>query len=69
MSARRRYEFADEKVFVADMSLEFDAVGVPTVVWQRAGFDNWHARVRKHKPHGRRRMTRDAVRATVGGVR
>lgn len=23
----------------------------------------------RHKPHGRRRMTRDAVRATTGGVR
>lgn len=23
----------------------------------------------RHKPHGRRRMTRDAVRATIGGVR
>lgn len=69
MSARRRYEYADEKLFVADVVVTEDAVGVPTVVWTRAGFEHWHARVRKHKPAGRRRMTRDAVRATIGGVR
>lgn len=58
-----------EPFFKTEVAIDWDAVGVPTVVWHRAGFYDWSTRVRKHKPSGRRRMTRDAVRATVGGVK
>ena len=58
-----------EPFFKCEADIDWDAVGVPTVVWRRAGFYEWDKRVRKHKPQGRRRMTRDAVRATIGGVR
>jgi hypothetical protein len=61
--------FVYEPFFKADVAVEYDAVGVPTVAWRRTGFYEWEKRVPKHKPKGRRRMTRDAVRATVGGVR
>lgn len=53
-------------LFRCDVAVEHDAVGVPTVVWNRAGFYDWERPLPKHKPKGRRRATRDAVRATIG---
>jgi hypothetical protein len=61
--------YAHEPFFKAEVDVEWDAVGVPAVAWHRAGYYEWDRVVRKHKPQGRRRMTRDAVRATIGGVR
>jgi hypothetical protein len=59
-----------EPFFKTAFTVEWDAVGVPTVSWQRSGFHDWGTRrVPKHKPHGRRRSSRDGVRATEGGVR
>ena len=58
-----------EPFFKTDVTVDYDAVDVPTVRWGRHGFYDWERRVPKHKPHGRRRVTRDAVRATIGGVR
>jgi hypothetical protein len=55
--------------FTVEAAIEWDAAGVPTVHRGRAGLANWEQRLRKHKPHGRRRMSRDAVRATEAGAR
>lgn len=55
--------------FRVEVDVEWDAVGVPSVKWTRSGSADWESRPRKHKAPGRRRMTRDVVRATEGGVR
>lgn len=64
-----RHGSSGEPFFTCDVAVSWDAVNVPTVVWRRAGFYEWTKRVAKHKPKGRRRASRDGIRATIGGVR
>ena len=58
-----------EKLFRTEVDIEYDGAGVPRVVWHRAGFPLLERVLSPHKPHGRRRMSRDAVRATEAGAR